>query len=137
MPQIFDALEPLDPRDSYPLFDPKYQIGGWRDVPTEADLQSIPLERRRAGMHVLVSDTGRLFRLQNNLQGWDSMDLNKKEVVFNSVSEVLIDHNFGYFPNVLVIDISGVEAVVEIVHISTNSVHLYFNKSESGKAILR
>lgn len=56
---------------------------------------------------------------------------------FTSVSEVTLNHNLGYYPQVLLYDVSGVEAVAQVVQPDKYTVVLQFNKNESGHVILR
>jgi hypothetical protein len=56
---------------------------------------------------------------------------------FNNVNELILDHNFGYYPLVMLYDTSGIEAVAQIQFPSLNTTVLTFNKNESGYVILR
>ena len=56
---------------------------------------------------------------------------------FNSVSQVTLNHNLGYYPQVLLYDVSGDEAVAQVVQPDKYTVVLQFNKNESGYVILK
>lgn len=259
MPGVFDLLTPLDLRDTYSITDPLYQRGGWREVDTLAERDSIPQERRREGQFVYVLETNKLYYLvggtenvhwnlydtsQNlpsdisftglslsphteapsgvvnnvNVSGYSVLRFNSPATVsgflatssdvgkllyvqnassgqvtflndsnlsnvgnrlytgcnndvvlqsnsvyvfqyvyekshwylttnhgnnalykvqFDSVSELTLNHNLGYYPQVLLHDVSGVEAVAQVVMPDVYTVLLSFNKNESGTVILR
>jgi hypothetical protein len=71
MPGIFGLLTPVDIRDTYPINDPKYQIGGFRDVETITDRNNISDERRRAGMFCYVKNENILYILGDGLTNSD------------------------------------------------------------------
>jgi hypothetical protein len=48
------TVVPFDTQDSFATHDPVYGIGGWREVPSYADLSTIPTPRLREGMVVHV-----------------------------------------------------------------------------------
>lgn len=77
MPGIFGLLTPVDIRDTYPINDPKYQIGGFRDVETIAHRNAISDERRRAGMFCYVKDQNILYVLGDGLTNndWSVFDV--------------------------------------------------------------
>lgn len=263
MPRIFDLLTPLDVRDTYSITDPIFQKGGWREVASIEDRNSIPEERRRPGMFVFVFDQKKLYVLNEDISnfGWSEADLSSnlpasmkleelkltslisindspgnlhdvdingisiikfteatsisgfyanleddgkllfvhnlddkdililknnsedslegnriytsinndvnilpksamllqyigedlhwrvvgglgnsnfsKRIDFNDVNTLTIEHKLGYFPNVFLFDVSGVEAVGQITYLDENTVLLNFNKNETGYVILK
>jgi hypothetical protein len=59
------------------------------------------------------------------------------EFDFNSPSDMwIVNHNKGYYPSVIVLNIFGKVVLAEIEHISTNQVRLYFSSNQTGKVII-
>jgi len=56
--------------DQFPTHIDKYGSGGYRAVDTYADLEAIPVARRRAGMVVLVLQTKQQWVLSDNMVTW-------------------------------------------------------------------
>jgi hypothetical protein len=67
-------IAPADTSDSYAVIDPLYGIDGLRNVPTVADLHTIPASRRRAGMVVGIQLTGAYYKLLNIPWNYDITD---------------------------------------------------------------
>jgi hypothetical protein len=86
MPGIFGLLTPVDPRDTYAINDPKYQIGGFRDVETIADRNAISEERRRAGMFCYVRSNNVLYILGDGLTNSDWTTFDVSSNIPNSIS---------------------------------------------------
>jgi hypothetical protein len=97
MPGIFGLLTPVDIRDSYAIFDPKYQIGGFRDVETISDRNAISEERRRAGMFCYVRSENILFILGDGLTNsdWELFDVSGNLSGSISFEEVRITSSSG------------------------------------------
>ena len=53
---VSGLLSPISTTDNYPIIDPTFGIDGLRNVSSTQSMYDIPLERRRAGMVVGVSD---------------------------------------------------------------------------------
>jgi hypothetical protein len=53
---VSGLLSPISTSDNYPIIDPTFGIDGLRNVSSTQSMYDIPLERRRAGMVVGVSD---------------------------------------------------------------------------------
>lgn len=68
---VTGILTPTDTDDNYPVTDPTYQKGGWRECQSEEEMNNIPLERRRDGMVVSVPDIAnndfKYYQLKNNV----------------------------------------------------------------------
>lgn len=83
---IMGYLSPMDTRDSYPVIDPIYGIDGLRNVDTIEELNSITIERRRAGMIVGVSGGTTYYKLKNiewvgNITDWEIFSLGNQETI--------------------------------------------------------
>lgn len=71
---------PTDTNDTYPVTDPSYSIGGFRNVSGgAAGLDSIPILRRRAGMVVGIDDGATYYKLKSEGAGW-SFDITDWEL---------------------------------------------------------
>jgi hypothetical protein len=56
-------IAPTDTADTYPVIDPLFGIDGFRNVPTETDMNNIPFNRRRQGMVVGCNGSGIYYKL--------------------------------------------------------------------------
>jgi len=56
--------------DQFPTHIDKYGSGGYRAVANNAERDAIPMDRRRAGMVVLVIETQQSWALSANLTTW-------------------------------------------------------------------
>ena len=115
MPGIFGLLTPVDPRDTYAINDPKYQIGGFRDVETISDRNSISEERRRAGMFCYVKADNTLYILGDGLTNsdWTIFDVSSSIPDSVSFEEIRINNQFS------VINSSGTINDVDVNNFST------------------
>lgn len=68
-------IAPTDSADTYPTHDSRYGIGGYREVDVLTDLDSIPQQRRRAGMLVYVAETNSHFKLHTDNVSWHAFEL--------------------------------------------------------------
>ena len=80
---IMGYLSPMDTEDTYPVIDPLYGIDGLRNVETITDLNSIPDDRRRAGMIVGINGGEKYYRLKNvewvgDISDWSEIDFTKQ-----------------------------------------------------------
>lgn len=60
---VTGIIAPTDSNDTYPVIDPTYGIGGYREVATTSDRDSIPAERKREGMLVYVAADAKVYQL--------------------------------------------------------------------------
>lgn len=80
---IMGFISPMDTNDSYAVIDPLYGIDGLRNVNSIEELNSIPFERRRAGMIVGVFGGQKYFKLKNvdwknEISDWEELDFVKQ-----------------------------------------------------------
>ena len=54
---VSGLISPIYPTDNYPIIDPVFGIDGLRNLSSTQSMYDLPLEKRRAGMIVGVSDT--------------------------------------------------------------------------------
>lgn len=68
---IAGLIAPTDSTDNYPVTDPTFQKGGWRDCESIEEMNNIPMARRREGMIVSVPNNSNTdfdyFKLKNNV----------------------------------------------------------------------
>ena len=80
---IMGFISPMDTNDNYAVIDPLYGIDGLRNVNSIEELNSIPFERRRAGMIVGVFGGEKYFKLKNidwknEISDWEELDFTKQ-----------------------------------------------------------
>jgi len=138
MPGIFGLLTPVDIRDTYPINDPKYQIGGFRDVETINDRNAISDERRRAGMFCYVKNQNILYILGDGLTNndWSVFDVSSSIPDSVTFEEVKINSQYS------IINSSGVLNDVDVNNLSvvkfTDAATIsgfYANISDNGKIL--
>lgn len=152
MPGIFGLLTPVDPRDTYPINDPKYQIGGFRDVQTITDRNAISEERRRAGMFCYVVQQNRLYILGSGLTNsdWEIFDVSQnipssisfEELrISTSTSGVIADSgnlndvNINNFSNISFTEASSISGLY--ANIGDNGKLLFIHNLGSDTLILK
>ena len=138
MPGIFGLLTPVDIRDSYAINDPKYQLGGFREVSNINERNSITDERRRVGMFCYVRSENKLFILGNGLTNndWEVFDvsqnlpgsINFEEIRISSPSGVNVESG-----NLNDVDINNY-STISFTDASTVS-GFYANFSDNGKLL--
>ena len=69
---VASRIVPTDTADTYATHDEEYGRGGYRSVATVAERDAIPLDRRKDGMAVFVTDEKATYRLQEVItnDGW-------------------------------------------------------------------
>lgn len=68
--KITGFISPTDSDDTYPVTDPIYGKGGFREVADIAERDAITAERRRAGMLVCTQDSMKTWQLAADLTSW-------------------------------------------------------------------
>lgn len=68
--QVAGFIAPTDSGDTYPVIDPIYGIGGWREVANASEMYAISTQRRRQGMVVVTMDTMEAWQLESDLLTW-------------------------------------------------------------------
>lgn len=129
--RVTGFIAPTDSNDTYPVTDPQYQKGGWRQVATLAERDAISLQRRTKGMVVFVVDEKVSYGLFSNdfsNSGWERLPGNPVSypITNPTLGEFTITHNFGYKPNVTLLDDQGNEIFGEIQH-TNNSTKISLN----------
>lgn len=62
---------PSDDADTYPVIDPIYGIGGWREVADNTARDAVTTDRRREGMLVYTQDTDKFWYLKDGITNSD------------------------------------------------------------------
>lgn len=83
---IMGFLSPMDTEDNYAVIDPLYGIDGLRNVNTLEELNTIPEERRRAGMIVGVNNGEAYYKLKyvswiGDITDWVELNFRKETYV--------------------------------------------------------
>ena len=127
---IMGFISPMDTLDTYAVIDPLYGIDGLRNVDTINDLNTIPYERRRAGMIVGTLGGTRYFKLLDKL--WTFQITDWEEIFFPTTSGNTggeLYQPYGSFidrEKLLVVD--GVNKIFNLKYLpSINSEHLFLN----------
>lgn len=138
MPGIFGLLTPVDIRDPYPITDPQYQLGGFREVLNINERNNITDERRRVGMFCYVRDQNKLYILGASLTNddWEVFDvsqnlpgsINFEEIRVSSPSGVNVESG-----NLNDVDVNNY-STISFTDASTVS-GFYANLSDNGKLL--
>jgi len=68
--KVAGFISPSDTTDTYPVVDPIYGIGGYREVADITERDAITIPRRRAGMLVLTQNNFIVWQLNPDLVTW-------------------------------------------------------------------
>ena len=134
---VASGIVPFTTEDRFPTHYSKYGKGGWREVDTIAERDSIPEARRSIGMIVYVVDNNIAYILKGGLTNdyWFAADIggssaNDKTYVYDhteTASETWeISHNLGKYPSVTVVDTAGTIIECEVKYLSINTILLNF-----------
>jgi hypothetical protein len=70
-------------------------------------------------------------------KGADGAGVGTLEFEFTTPStNWIVNHNKGYYPSVIILDIFNRVFLGEIEHVSTNQVRIYFSSSQVGKIVI-
>ena len=136
---IAAPIVPFTTDDSFATHDSQYGKGGWREIKTYNEINSIPKNRQTEGMAVYVVETEELYILKNS--NWHLFKASAKANTFvfeqNVDSKVWeISHNLGKFPSISVFDTAGTEMLGDIQYIDNNTVNITFSEEIRGTAYL-
>ena len=138
MPGIFGLLTPVDIRDTYAINDPKYQIGGFRDVQSINDRNAISEERRRAGMFCFVVDQNKLYILGPGLTNsdWEIFDISQNLPASVSFEELRISNVSGVISDAGNLNDVNINNFSNISFTEASTVSgFYANLSDNGKLL--
>lgn len=141
---VASGIVPFTTEDEFPTHYSEYGKGGWREVATIAERDSITSQRRKIGMAVYVSETDKVYILKNGTSNeyWVPMSNSGgsgKTFVFapgNAMSTWVIEHNLEKYPSVTVVTSAGTVVVGDVLYNNENVVTVTFNGAFKGKAYL-
>lgn len=141
---MIEVIAPFVPKNNanLPVVDSIYVKGGFMPVDSILDRNAIPSNRRSEGMMVWVADNGYSYRLGAGLTNsdWSTIGSDANAYSFTQstpASSWVISHNLGFIPNVLTINISGVNLHGNVQHLSSNSCVVNFNKLYAGSGFFK
>ena len=116
---VMGVLTPMNTEDTYSVTDPTYGIDGLRNIDKISDLDTITVERRRAGMLVGVGGGSSYYKLKNvdwdlTIDDWEPFTLTQE------VNYTDKETPFG--------DINSTNKIFRLQNTpTTNSEHVYLN----------
>jgi hypothetical protein len=115
---IMGFISPKNTDDEYAVIDPIYGVDGLRNVNSISELNSITLDRRRAGMIVGVDDGTYFYKLKSSpwefdLTDWVEIDFTKRISIDKEIPEGYVDGTNTIF----ILNFTPIE----------NSEHVYLN----------
>ena len=127
------------PNSDIATHDSNKGLGGWHEVATLHDMQTIQPSRKREGMAVYVNEVDGLYVLRNG--EWRLFASQAKTdgyVYYQRVpsKEWNVYHGLIKYPSVTVVDTAKNEVLADVIYIDTNSVTIRFNQPVSGYAYL-
>ena len=134
---IAATIVPFTTEDTYATHESRFGKGGWHEIKTYNEINSIPRTRQTEGMAVYVLDTDELYILKNS--NWNLYKPKLETHIFDqAVSSNIwkINHNLGRYPSVTVVDSAGTEVIGDVQYIDTNNIIIEFTSEFSGKAYL-
>jgi hypothetical protein len=134
---VTDMISTTNPIDTYATHKSIYGHGGHHEVSTINERNLITTERKNIGMKVYVSEDGKTYELNGSLT-W--VEFAQKQSYHHDQQVALdswvINHNLGFFPNIIIIDSTGEQVMGNIIYNSINTVTLSFSSAISGIAQL-
>ena len=137
MPRVTGYITTTSSADTYATHLSILGNGGHMEVATINDRNAITSERRNIGMKVYVQADNTTYELDPSLN-WVVFGGNKEYVHNQSTPANVwsIEHNMGFYPNILIIDSTGEQVIGNTVFDSINKVTLSFSVAIFGKAYL-
>lgn len=141
---VASGIVPFTTDDEFPTHYSEYGKGGWREVSTIAERDSITSQRRKIGMAVYVSETDKVYILKNGTSNeyWVPMNTSGGgsstfvHVQGNASASWVIEHNLEKYPSVTVVTSAGTVVVGDVTYNNENVVTVTFNGAFKGKAYL-
>lgn len=141
---VASGIAPFTTDDEFPTHYSEYGKGGWREVSTIAERDSITSQRRKIGMAVYVSETDRVYILKNGTSNEYWVPMNNSgggsstfiHVQGSASASWIIEHNLEKYPSVTVVTSAGTVVVGDVIYNNENVVTVTFNGAFKGKAYL-
>lgn len=114
-------------------------LGGWHEVETLHDMETIQPSRKREGMAVYVNEVESLYVLRNG--AWKLFASQAKTdgyVYYQRIpsQEWNVYHGLLKYPSVTIVDTAKNEVLADVAYNDTNSVTIRFTQPMSGYAYL-
>ena len=141
---VASGIVPFTTEDQFPTHYSEYGKGGWREVATIAERDSITNQRRKIGMAVYVAETDKIYVLKNGLSNeyWFPLSTGggSSSTYVHTQGEAasawLIVHNMNKRPSVTVVDTADSVVEGELQYVDDDRVLVTFKGAFKGKAYL-
>ena len=141
---VASGIVPFTTDDEFPTHYSEYGKGGWREVSTIAERDSITSQRRKIGMAVDVRETDTVYILKRGLSNeyWVPMETGggSSQTYIHVQGEAsaawVIEHNLEKYPSVTIVTSAGTVVIGDITYNNENVVTVSFNGPFKGKAYL-
>lgn len=141
---VASGIVPFTTDDEFPTHSSEYGKGGWREVSTIAERDSITSQRRKIGMAVYVRETDKVYILKRGLSNeyWTPIETgagsNQTYVHIQGEASAawVIEHNLEKYPSVTVVTSAGTVVIGDVTYSNENIVTVSFKGPFKGKAYL-
>lgn len=142
---VASGIVPFTTEDEFPTHYSEYGKGGWREVATIAERDSITSARRKLGMAVYVQETDKVYILKRGTSNeyWVPLDTSgggsSTTYVHNQTTAAaiwIIDHGLDKYPSVTVVTSAGTVVIGDVIYNNENLITITFNGAFKGKAYL-
>ena len=141
---VASGIVPFTTEDEFPTHYSEYGKGGWREVTTIAERDSITTARRKLGMAVYVQETDKIYILKRGISNeyWVPMSSSGGggSTYIHTQGEAaavwIIEHNLEKYPSVTIVTSAGTVVVGDIMYNNENIITITFNGAFKGKAYL-
>jgi len=141
---VASGIVPFTTEDEFPTHYSEYGKGGWREVATIAERDSITSARRKLGMAVYVQETDKVYILKRGTSNeyWVPMDTSggSSSTYVHTQGEAaavwIIEHNLEKYPSVTVVTSAGTVVIGDVMYNNDNLITITFNGAFKGKAYL-
>ena len=141
---VASGIVPFTTDDEFPTHSSEYGKGGWREVSTIAERDSITSQRRKIGMAVYVRETDKVYILKHGLSNeyWTPMEAGagSSQTYVHIQGEAsaawVIEHNLEKYPSVTVVTSAGTVVIGDVTYSNENVVTVSFKGPFKGKAYL-
>lgn len=135
--RVTDYISTSASSDTYATHKSTLGQGGHQEVATINDRNAITIERTNIGMKVYVVSDNTTYVLDNNMNwvvfGGKQNYTHDQQVPSTSW---VIDHNLGFYPNIIIIDSTGEQVMGDVAFNTINRVTLTFSSAIFGIAQL-
>ena len=141
---VASGIVPFTTEDEFPTHYSEYGKGGWREVTTIAERDSITTARRKLGMAVYVQETDKIYILKHGISNEYWVPISSSggsgSTYIHTQGEAaavwIIEHNLEKYPSVTIVTSAGTVVVGDIMYNNENIITITFNGAFKGKAYL-